>query len=207
MIKITWLGHSCFKFEAGGHSIVIDPYTGVPGYPALETEAGSVLTSHDHADHSFTEAVRIVDEAGEDPFTVSTIDCWHDDKHGSLRGPNRITIFEAGGVRIAHFGDVGEKLSDDVISGLKGLDAAMIPAGGYYTIDGRQAAELMKAVDPAVTIPMHYRWDGHGYDEISEVNEFVDAVTDRPVIMSDGNSLEIRPGKKDKRVAVLSFGK
>ena len=52
-IKLTWHGHSCFKIEAKGHSAVIDPYTGVPGYPELSLSAGEVYTSHDHDDHGW----------------------------------------------------------------------------------------------------------------------------------------------------------
>lgn len=203
MIKITWFGHSCFRLECQEHSIVIDPYTGVPGHPDLHVRAGMALKSHDHADHSFLEAVEIVKEEGENPFRISTIDCWHDDKGGRLRGPNRITVFEAGGSRVAHFGDIGEVLDPSVIEELKGLDAALIPVGGFYTIDGVQAAELMSAVDPVVTIPMHYRWDGHGYNEISELTVFTDQVKDRPLIHSEQTSIGIERGKNEKSVVIL----
>ncbi len=42
-IKLTWHGHSCFKIEAKGHSAVIDPYTGVPGYPELFFRRGKSI--------------------------------------------------------------------------------------------------------------------------------------------------------------------
>ncbi len=93
-IKLTWHGHSCFKIEAKGHSAVIDPYTGVPGYPELSLSAGEVYTSHDHDDHGWVRAVRIEDEPGESPFKVTTVDCFHDPEGGALRGGNKITVFE-----------------------------------------------------------------------------------------------------------------
>ncbi len=34
-MKLTWLGHSCFLAEQGGYRILLDPYTGVEGYPSL----------------------------------------------------------------------------------------------------------------------------------------------------------------------------
>lgn len=203
MMKLTWLGHSCFRLESGGHSIVIDPYDDVPGYPPLRAEAGLALKSHDHGDHGYLEAVTMIEEPGESPFQVRTIDCWHDDQQGALRGPNKITIFEADGVRVAHFGDIGEELRDDLLEALKGLDAALIPVGGFFTIDGKQAAELMKAIDPVVTIPMHYRWGNHGYDVISEVTVFTDEVHDRPVINSNDSSMEIESGRQEKSVVLL----
>ena len=203
MIKITWLGHSCFRLECQGHSIVIDPYTGVPGYPELHVSAGLALKSHDHGDHSHLEAVTLLPETGDNPFVIHTIDCWHDDRQGALRGANKITIFEANGTRVAHFGDIGESLSEETLESLKGLDAALIPVGGFYTIDGPQASELMKAIDPVITVPMHYRWGNHGYNEISEVTAFTDQITDRPVILSDDSSLEIESGKQERSVVIL----
>lgn len=203
MIRITWYGHSCFKLECQGHSIVIDPYTGVPGHPPLHVRAGMALKSHDHADHSYLEAVELIEESGDSPFQIRTIGCWHDDQQGALRGTSKITIFEAEGTTVAHFGDLGQELDEEVLEQLKNLDAALIPVGGFYTIDGIQAAQLMRAVDPAVTIPMHYRWEGHGYDEISEVSVFTDQVTDRPVVRQDGSSIEIENGSHDRSVVLL----
>ncbi len=205
-IRITWLGHACFKLTCGKHSVVIDPYRDVPGYPPLVCSAGRVYASHTHHDdHGYFEAVDIVKESGESPFKVETIDCFHDDKQGSLRGKNRITIFEAAGVRIAHFGDLGHMLSRDIIDRLKGIDVAMLPVGGYYTIDGPQAYEIMMAIDPKITIPMHYRKGALGFDVLSGPDEFSDLVNDRKVITSSSNFLEISGGNPEKSVVLLTF--
>lgn len=203
MIKVTWFGHSCFRLECEGHSIVIDPYKGVPGYPELHLTAGLALKSHDHGDHSYLKAVEIIEEAGTSPFQIQTVDCWHDDQQGTLRGANKITIFEAEGVKVAHFGDIGQQLDEDVLDRLKGLDAALIPVGGFYTIDGTAAVELVNAINPAVTIPMHYRWGNHGFNEISEVTVFTDGIHDRPVIHSESTSIEIGHGTRDRSVVLL----
>lgn len=203
-IRLTWLGHSCFRLECGGHSAVIDPYREVQGYPPLYTEAGEVFKSHDHDDHGWLEAVRLVEEPGDSPFRVHTEPCFHDEKQGTLRGDNLITIFEAEGLKIAHFGDIGHQPDEELARRLQGLDAALIPVGGFYTIDGREAWELMKTIDPKVTIPMHYRRGPYGFDVISGPEVFTDLVTDRPVVESDGNSIDIT-ADSEKSVVVLRF--
>ena len=38
-MKLTWLGHACFLLEEDGYRIVLDPYTGVAGYPPLHIQA------------------------------------------------------------------------------------------------------------------------------------------------------------------------
>ena len=49
-MKITWLGHSCFKVETRGYVIVLDPYEdgSVPGCEAVRETADEVLCSHEH---------------------------------------------------------------------------------------------------------------------------------------------------------------
>jgi len=46
----------------------------------------------------------------------------------------------------------------DVNSDVKAVrcDVAMVPAGGTYTTDAKEAAELVNAIGPAVAIPTHY---------------------------------------------------
>ena len=203
MMKITWYGHSCFRLECRGYSVVIDPYTGVPGYSPLHLKADQALKSQDHADHSFLEAVELTGPKEENPFRIETIPCWHDDQQGALRGSNVITVFEADGVRAAHFGDIGQELDAETLEQLKGLDAALIPTGGFYTIDGRQAAALVEQINPGVVIPMHYRWGNHGYQEISELDVFTEAVKGRPVIVSEDSTVEIGKESGNERIVIL----
>lgn len=49
----------------------------------------------------------------------------------------------------------------------------LIPVGGYYTIDGDQAARLIQRLHPSIVIPMHYRSDTFGFDVISTVEPFL----------------------------------
>ena len=48
VMKLTWLGHACFLLEEDGYRIVLDPYTGVAGYPPLHIQAHAVFCSHGH---------------------------------------------------------------------------------------------------------------------------------------------------------------
>lgn len=54
MIKATWLGHSCWTIEGGGHSIIIDPFlNGNPLAPKKpeEIKAEFIVITHGHGDH------------------------------------------------------------------------------------------------------------------------------------------------------------
>ena len=172
-IGITWHGHSCYSVTADDYTIVLDPFAdgSVPGLPNLELHANSVLCSHQHSDHGCTDVVTVTEKENS-PFLVSVIDTFHDDAEGSKRGPNKIHVLEAHGMRIVHFGDLGCMLTDEQAALLKQADVLMIPVGGFYTIDAVQAKEIVSALEPKVVIPMHYRSDTFGYDVIGRLEEF-----------------------------------
>lgn len=176
-MKITWIGHACFKIESNEFTLVLDPYEDgyVPGLKPLRECADMVLCSHEHGDHNARHLVEIT-KGQSCPFTITTIDTFHDDVQGAKRGPDTIHIIDDGNYRIAHFGDLGCELEEDQIRQLKNLDVCMIPVGGHYTIDGKQAAELVSLIKPRIVIPMHYRDDkaGFGFDVISTVDVFVE---------------------------------
>ena len=130
-MKLTWLGHSCFAVESGGYRVVLDPYY-VESYPPLHTSANEVLCSHHHRDHDFVEAVELTPRGGS-PFTVETVQAFHDDQGGALRGTNTIHVLAAEGLRVVHLGDLGHELSGEQLAPLRGCDALLIPVGGFYT--------------------------------------------------------------------------
>ena len=179
-MKITWIGHSCFKIESAGYTIITDPYEDgyVPGLKPLRERADMVLCSHEHGDHNARNLVEIIG-GQESPFVVETIETWHDEVQGKKRGPNTIHILEAEGIRVAHMGDLGCEVENEQIQKLKGVDICLIPVGGHFTIDGKQAAELVQLIKPQLVIPMHYRDDaaGFGFAVISQVDEFTECMS------------------------------
>ncbi|MDO4649625.1 MAG: MBL fold metallo-hydrolase [Eubacteriales bacterium] len=186
-MKVTWIGHSCFKVESNGYTIVIDPYAAgsVPGLRPVNVTADQVLCSHEHSDHNGRDEVSLTGrEETESPFKVEILPTWHDEVHGAKRGNNRIFVISDGEQRIAHFGDLGCDLTEEQMEALKGLDVALIPVGGFYTIDGNQAAEVIRALNPKIVIPMHFRDDqaGFGYGEIDTVKTFAEKMESLTVV-------------------------
>lgn len=174
-ITLKWLGHSCFRAEAHGFSIVLDPFApgSVPGYRDIAEQADLVLCSHGHGDHNYKEAVTLSEHSAPNPFTVTTLSSFHDDQQGALRGPNTITILEADGVRVAHMGDVGCMPSALALEKLHGVDALLLPVGGHYTVGPEAARDIAAAIAPRAVIPMHYRSASFGYDVIGPVEDFL----------------------------------
>ncbi len=93
-----------------------------------------------------------------DQVVFTRIPAYHDNVRGQERGPDTLTVIETGGLRIAHMGDIGElALTPEQVSALGRIDVLMIPVGGYFTVDGSEAAALVAQLHPRVIIPMHYR--------------------------------------------------
>jgi len=200
-MKITWLGHSCFKIESQGYQIVLDPYQDntVPGYTRIREQANQALCSHGHRDHCGVECVSLR-QGVSSPFTIETISTWHDNKKGDLRGNNIIHILNDGQCRIAHLGDLGCDLTQEQKNNLQGLTALLIPVGGHYTIDAVQAKQLVDELVPTAVIPMHYRGDCFGYAEIGTLNQFTSLCSD--VVTYPSSELELTP-QISRQTAVL----
>ena len=174
-LTLTWIGHSCFKLDRGDYTVVFDPYEDgyVPGCPLVRESADLVLCSHDHKDHGASHLVKRI-EGRKNPFQIQVIHTWHDDQKGALRGRNQIHILDDGTFRMAHMGDLGCKLTVEEMKQLRGLDLMLIPVGGYYTIDAKQAKALVEQVKPRIVVPMHYRGEGFGYDVLGTVKDYTD---------------------------------
>ena len=188
-MRLIWNGHACFTLETAQGTLVTDPYAdgSVPGLPPVRLTADAVYCSHGHSDHN---AAQLVTLTGKD-FTVSVeeLPTFHDDQKGALRGENVMRIFSAEGMRVAHLGDLGCPLTPEQKARLTGLDALLIPVGGYYTIDAAQADEIARQLQARVVVPMHYRGEGFGYDVIAPLDRFLALRTD--VVRYPGSSLTL----------------
>lgn len=86
------------------------------------------------------------------------VSAFHDDVLGKERGQDTLTVVETGGLRIVHMGDIGQlTLTPEQVEALGRVDVLMIPVGGFFTVDGAQAAALVDQLHPRVIIPMHFR--------------------------------------------------
>lgn len=200
---ITWLGHSCFKFQTPQATVVIDPYSNDIGIRFPRVSADFLLVTHAHGDHSNVDAV------GGSPYVVSGpgeyevrgvfaqgIPAYHDAVEGKERG--RITMYriEAEGMVIAHLGDFGQpKLTDEQFEALNGADILCVPVGGHYTIDAKAAVDIITQLEPRIVIPMHYKIPGLDAKRfpIDGVEKFIKHMG----VTTNGHEEKLKLSKKD----------
>ena len=165
-VTITYYGHSCFKIEAQGSSIVFDPYEdgSVPGIKLPKgIEADAVSCSHGHADHN---AAHLIKTTGKSlSFKVSKHTVPHDHHNGAHRGLSDITYVQLDDMLVAHLGDLGRLPTGQEYKQLAKADVVLLPCAGYFTIDSKEAAEIIGHLKhPCLKILMHFREGTRGYD-------------------------------------------
>lgn len=181
-MQIQWFGQSCFKIQTkninGEITIITDPYGENFGLKLPKLQADIVTISHEHDDHNNAKVI------GGDPLIINTageyetkgvfifgMPAHHDNKEGQERG--NITIFKINteDITIAHLGDLGHELNNDILERLGNIDILLLPIGGTYTINSKLASKIISVIEPRIVIPMHYHIPGLQLDIALETVE------------------------------------
>ena len=169
-VRVVWFGHSSVLLEADGMRIYIDPYVLPRGYPPADV----ILYSHGHTDHavaapSITTSrtvlfgnncklpVRVIEIGAKEKVGGATIEAVHAYNigkpfHPRDKGAGFIIHFKT--ARVYFAGDT------DIIPEMDGFDCdiALLPIGGTYTMDAKEAAQAVARIKPKVAIPIHYNY-------------------------------------------------
>ncbi len=171
-MTINWYGQSCFRLESKGISVLIDPFSKEIGLRMPRLNDSIFLVTHEHYDHNNAGGttpeqflIRGPGEYEKSGIHFEGIMSYHDNTQGTQRGLNTIYLVRMEDMRLCHLGDLGQsKLTDEQVEAIGDVDVLFIPVGGKYTIDGREAAEIIKQIEPKIIIPMHYKVAGLNID-------------------------------------------
>jgi len=207
LVYVKWYGHSCFSIR-DSIIVLIDPHDGHSlGLPVPDTKPDIILISHGHDDHAsgrklFSDpGILILDcpcrveHAG---VKIRGVGTFHDDQEGRVLGSNTVFVFVIDGVRFAHLGDVGHKLSDGNLDEMGNVDVLFISVGGNLDL----ADENLSAIGPKVAIPMHYHVEGiiFPYFQLASVEEFLKGKA--RVRHFSGSEIEYHNGRLPTRMEV-----
>jgi L-ascorbate metabolism protein UlaG (beta-lactamase superfamily) len=177
--RITWFRQAAIRYAGEGLTLYIDPW----GTSTNDPKADLILITHAHYDHvqpreiqrlsgPGTKLVAPHDVARELSGDVTAVAPGESYEVGGVRfetvpayniaeerldmhpKANRWVgyVIELDGRRYYHGGDT------DALPELEGLrtDVAMVPIGGTYTMDYREAAGLVRAMQPKLAVPIHF---------------------------------------------------
>ncbi|MBI5755171.1 MBL fold metallo-hydrolase [Candidatus Peregrinibacteria bacterium] len=184
-MDIIWHGHACFSLKTKDTTIITDPYGGI-GLKLPNLTADVVTVSHAHEDHSNIKAIsgnpKIFDWPGEYEVAgipISGIEAFHyaesEGPEAEQRGKIIIFTIEIEGIKVCHLGDLGHKLTSELIEAIGTVDVLLIPVGGTYSLDHKKAHQVIEQIDPRIVIPMHYKIEGLNLD-IAPVELFLKEV-------------------------------
>ena len=168
MLQIRWHGHACFEIK-DDVTLVTDPHDGKSiGIPAPSVAGDVILVSHDHYDHN---SVKTVEKEGSKLVTdgrkrnvsdieIRGVDSFHDEARGAKRGNNIMYKFTMDGVIFCHLGDLGHDLDEESVQKIGEVDILFVPIGGTFTVDDKQAWNVINKIKPKIIVPMHYKIGG-----------------------------------------------
>lgn len=213
-MEITYLGHSSFRIKGRSATVVTDPYDAqMVGLKFPKVASDLVTVSHAHKDHSRSDLITgtrmVINEPGEYEvmgMSIVGIQTFHDDKKGEERGKNTIFIYETDNLRLAHLGDLGHKLDDELIEDIGTLDVLMIPVGGVYTINPATASEIVRDIEPSVVIPMHYKVKGINNESFAGLSDLEDFLKEIGLPVEETDKFILKKGdllEGESKVVVL----
>ncbi|MEO0930079.1 MAG: MBL fold metallo-hydrolase, partial [Pseudomonadota bacterium] len=174
-MDIRWYGHASFGLRPEkGPKIITDPYTpDLVGYAPIPDATDLVVMSSADDDghcredlvpgqHEVLNALDVVAEGGRK--TVAGIDFkamgameWEHHPYHDVPGQNAMYRFELDGIKIAHMGDVGNRLTPEQMAFYEDVDVLLALTGAALTIKLPDLMEMIHRMKPKLVIPMHYR--------------------------------------------------
>jgi len=210
MLQIRWHGHACWEIT-NDKTLVTDPHDGrAIGIPAPNVKGDIILVSHDHYDHN---SVKTVEKAGSklvtddrkrtiDNVEIKGISSFHDEAGGAKRGKNTIYKFTMSDISFCHLGDLGHDLDEEHLKKIGDADVLFIPVGGNFTIDGKQAWDVIKKIKPKIVIPMHYKIGGLSLP-IADIDPFLEQ--NKYKLLHVGNEIDIEKEDLPEEPEVWTF--
>lgn len=190
-MDIKYIGHASFVIKTKAATVVTDPFDGkMVGIKYPKTEADIVTLSHKHPDHGEASQIGgsplIIDWPGEfekQGVRITGYPTFHDKTQGSERGENIMFKIEAEGLSLLHCGDLGHIPAENFLEEIGEVDVLFVPVGGFYTIDAKEAVELVRKLEPSIVIPMHFNkpeLNQETFGKLLTVDEFIKNIGSEP---------------------------
>ncbi len=219
-LTITALGHTAFLFTGGGQRVLVNPFKAAgctAGYAEPTAAADLVLLSSRLFDEGFLTSryanTQVIDDPGDytvNGLAVQGVSMPHDRLNGRRFGSNIAWIWNQAGVKVVHLGGAAAPiaLENKILIGRP--DVLLVPVGGgpkAYTPE--EAVDAVKALNPKIVIPTHYRTQAADADscDLVGVGDFTALMAGTPVTQGD-NTLSVSAGSlpsSGMRVEVLSY--
>ena len=207
-LTLRWLGHAGFKICYENTIIYIDPWK----LKKTQHDADLILVSHSHFDHYSPDDIEKISKS-ETKLTASTdvitrqktgqaltpgknidsdgvriegVPAYNPQKQFHPKSNNWLGfVVEVGGKRIYYAGDTD--LTEEM-EALNDIDIALLPVGGTYTMDAKQAADATGYIKPELAIPYHW---GDIVGDRNDAEKFSELAQCDVKILAAGQTLDV----------------
>lgn len=165
-MDIEFKGGNCIVITHKKDEIVVDPGLSDIGLKDQGQKASvQLLTQHQFAAAAQDGAI-VVDGPGE--YEVNNCSIWGiaANEHVKPVGPKTATMYrlDTGDITVVVLGHIAPTLTDEQLEAIGVVDVLILPVGGYgYTLEPKQAVNLVRTIEPKIVIPTHYADDGVKY--------------------------------------------
>jgi L-ascorbate metabolism protein UlaG (beta-lactamase superfamily) len=173
-MNIQYYGDYCFKITTkplgrATEDIVIwtDPCDKATGLRSPQGQADILFLSHNNGVD--VEALGLkgdrvtLQNPGEyavKGVNVFGIASYQDTENGALRGQNTLFVFQVESMNLCFLGALGHELTPAQVEKIAAVDILFIPVGNHDTLAIKQLDEVIRKIEPAIVVPMHYKMDG-----------------------------------------------
>jgi len=165
-VEITYHGANCIRIVRKKVSIVVDDNLSALGSKSSFKDPTIRLYSQKRFIQPGADGF-IIDGPGEYEISgISIVGLAHR-AHTDHEGEHGATIYRlsCANRRIGIVGHIDPQLSDEELERLGTIDILILPVGGGgYTTDAKDAAGLIRAIEPKIIIPTHYADPGLAYE-------------------------------------------
>ena len=220
-MQITYLGHSAFEIKTNNKKILVDPFLVMyPNYDITGVTDIFVTHGHsDHlgnaieisqkigakitaifelanycaSEGAISNGINLGGWINYDWGKVIAVPAFHSSStpEGFYAGCPCGYIFEIEGKKIYHAGDTNLNSEIITIGDIYSPEVSLLPIGGLYTMDIKQATIASKWLNTSIVIPMHY----NTYDAIKvDISKFETKLSEKektPIVLNVSQSIEI----------------
>ena len=166
-MELEYKGGNCVIITHKKDQIVSDPKLSDLGLKDQGADAAVHLLTQNRFEAAHKDETIVVDGPGE--FEVNNCSIWGiaANTHTSPEGPKTATMYrlDLEDITVGILGHVTAKLNEDQIEAIGIVDVLVLPVGGYgYTLEPKQAVDLVRAIEPKIVVPVHYAEEGVTYE-------------------------------------------
>lgn len=207
-MDIKALGAGCIQVTANKAKFVIDPPTKDIAKVKLDKEA-VVLKTNMHSTLEDAGDRFVIDLPGEYEINSMAIrgiqTPAYTQVHDEEADSNVVYTLRTTSLRLCAIGHPSLQLDEKVLEEIGNVDILVVPiGGGGFTLDAESATKMVKSIDPAVVIPVHYDMPDVKYEvPQSKLQLFLDEVGGE-VHKEDTLKIKSAPVEETLQVYVLA---